>query len=298
MGLGRSGSTVLDSVLGNHPSLVNLGELRYLANAGWMRNEYCACGERVLDCAFWSQVRERWSRLADGAGPAELWRLQSAIERRRGRLGLSAEPARPREDFETYGQWTVALFRAIRQTAGRPVLVDSSKIPARALALSRLDGLDVRIVHLVRDGRGVAWSLRKPLPADPEKGVARAIPGRPVLRTALGWCAVNHLAERVARSLGPQRVLRVRYEDFVTDPLRSLGEIGELLGLDLRPLAQRAAQGEALAIGHTVAGNRLRMAGSLRLRLDETWKEGLSRRDERLFRLVAGRFLRRYGYIA
>jgi hypothetical protein len=296
MGLGRNGSTVLDSVLGNQSQMVGLGELRYLPNAGWQRNEYCACGERVLDCPFWVEVHERWHRATGGVGAADLWRLQASIERSRNWLGLSSDPPCPRQDFATYGRWTVALFEAIRQTAGRPVLVDSSKLPARALALSRLDGLDLRIVHLVRDGRGVAWSLRRPLPADPAAGVARPIPGKPVLRTALRWCFVNALAERVARRLGPLRVRRLRYEDFVRDPVSALGKIGELQGLDLGELGLRAASGESLPIGHAVAGNRLRMAGAVRLRLDEAWKEKLSRRDERLFRLVAGRYLRRYGY--
>jgi hypothetical protein len=298
MGLGRSGSTVLDSVLGNHPRVVGLGELRNLPRAGWQRNEFCACGERALDCPFWSRVRERWGELAGGAEAAELWRLQAAVERSRNWLGLSADPPRPRDDFAAYGRRTVALLRAIRGTAGRPLLVDSSKLPPRALALSRLEGIDLRAVHLVRDGRGVAWSLRRSLPADPALGVARPIRGKPVLRTALRWVFVNHLAERVARRLGPERVRRVRYEDFATDPGQALAALGELQGVDFGELGRRAARGDELAIGHAVAGNRLRMKGSVRLRFDESWKEKLAPRDEALFRLVAGRTLRRYGYLS
>src|SRR3712207_8630396 len=53
------------------------------------------------------------------------------------------------------------LFRSA--VSGKPVIVDSSKSPARALALGMVPGIDLYVVHLVRDGRGVATSLRKTL---------------------------------------------------------------------------------------------------------------------------------------
>lgn len=297
MGLGRSGSTVLDSILGNHPDLVSLGELRYLVDEDGFRDEYCACGERVRSCPFWSEVRERWTGVTGGATGADLWAAQRATERTRNWAGLSADPPRPAKAFARYVELTRAMLDAIRRTSGESVLVDSSKLPARALALSRIPGVDLRAVHLVRDGRGVAWSLKKRLPVDPRAGVARPLKPRPAARTAMRWRFVNWLSERVVSQLGPGRALRVRYEDFVTDPVTALDRIGELFHLDLGDVAEKAEAGEALRTHHAVAGNRLRMADSVRLRLDDEWKRKLTPGDQRLFAAIARGPLRRYGYL-
>lgn len=294
MGLGRSGSTVLDSLLGNHPRMIGVGELRLLPTAGWKRSEYCACGVVVDECPFWREVRRRWEGLTDGATPSSLEAAQNRVERirYRGFGGRGATTA-----HAEYARSTGALLRALEQVSGADIIVDSSKHPGRASALARIEGVTLRAVHLVRDVRAVAWSLSKAYDANPRAGLQRKIVPRPPLRTALRWVFVNGMAERVARRLGPERWCRVRYEDLARDPARALGDIGRLCGIDLGPLGERAASGEELRIGHTVAGNRLRMKGSFRLRFDEQW-QGLSTRDERLLRLVAGPFLRRYGYMS
>src|ERR671939_281825 len=58
-GLGRSGSTILDVVLGNHPSIESVGEVGNLMRNGWisreslrgidpkrLRRPICTCGKR------------------------------------------------------------------------------------------------------------------------------------------------------------------------------------------------------------------------------------------------------------
>ncbi len=52
LGYGRSGSTLLDAVLGQHPDLVGVGELVQLHREGWHLNNYFACGARARDCPF------------------------------------------------------------------------------------------------------------------------------------------------------------------------------------------------------------------------------------------------------
>ena len=60
MGYGRSGSTVLDTVLGNVDGVESVGELANVARSGWRGEEPCACGRLARDCSFWSSVRRRW----------------------------------------------------------------------------------------------------------------------------------------------------------------------------------------------------------------------------------------------
>jgi hypothetical protein len=90
----------------------------------------------------------------------------------------------------------------------------------------------------------------------------------------------------------------LRYEDLMEDPTRALDEVGRLLGVDLRELARRVAEGGEFSTRHKIAGNRLRMEGSVRLRRDTEWRERLSTRDRATVRAVAGSLMRRYGYRA
>ena len=55
-GPGRSGSTLLDTMLGQIDGFVSVGELRNLWARGLGDGWPCGCGAAVRDCPFWSSV--------------------------------------------------------------------------------------------------------------------------------------------------------------------------------------------------------------------------------------------------
>ena len=65
LGSGRSGSTILDMLLGNHEDIESFGELANIATAGWINNEYCSSGVRVNDSPFWNSVKSRFLEKAN-----------------------------------------------------------------------------------------------------------------------------------------------------------------------------------------------------------------------------------------
>jgi hypothetical protein len=319
-GLGRSGSTVLDVVLGNHPQIESVGEVANLARTGWVSREslrgvpekrlarpVCTCGKR-LDvlyadapeeaCPFWSEVRREWvgrvGRLEYGDYP----RLQHGFELKRRWPRLLRESRSPSAQFRAYAALSRAFFESVRAASGRPVVVDSGMVPVRTFVLSMVPGVDLYAVHLVRDGRGVAASHR----ASHEEGLPggggrRAALGALYLASVARWVAHNLAAEWVCGRLGPGRSVRVRYEDFVADPAGALGEVGAMVGLDLSGLAAEAAAGAPMRAGHNVGGNRTKKSGAVRLRPDaEEWRAALSAGERRLGWALMGRLMRRYGY--
>lgn len=302
MGSGRSGSTVLDVVLGNHAEAVSVGELTNISRSGWTggratRSPFCACGRRLGECPFWSEVRREWADRVGEKGVLDYVALQDEFERYRRWPRVLKEGRSRSGRFEEYAGATRTLFEVVGLVSGKKVVVDSSKNPVRALALSLTPGLDLRPVHLVRDGRGMAYSRKKSFSKNDEKGIARDISAQPVWNSAAFWVSMNLLSEWVTHRVGPERSVRVRYEDFVRDPASALGKVGRAAGLDLSGVAARLDAGEALPIGHNVGGNRLRMGGSVRLRSEaEAWRDGLTERDKRLFLALAGPLLLRYGY--
>jgi hypothetical protein len=294
IGAGHSGSTLLDIVLSNHPDIEGVGELTNLVCRGWKLNEYCACGEPGNDCPFWSAVRQEWFGRT-GANDLDSY---LALERKFATYSqwkfLRSQRQAPDPDFAEYARRTVGLFEAIQHVSGKSIIVDSSKIPVRGLALTMMPEIDLRIIHLVRDPRGVAWSLKKKKSKDDKAGIAVARQPIPVWRTAVSWCRVNLRSEWVFRQVLAERAVRVRYEEFAAQPQEVLEKIGHIAGCDLRPLASALAEGAVMEVHHPIAGNRMRMGGSIKLRPDTEWMEKLPAQEQRTVQALAGFVMRRY----
>lgn len=283
VGYGHSGSTLLDVVLGNHPEIASHGELVNLSRDGWISNEYCSCGERANDCPFWRDVRRAWLERASVDGVESYAELQNAFERYGSWPRLLLERRRPSPRFRAYAEHTRALFETLREVSGKPILLDSSKVPLRAFALAMTPGVDLRLVHLVRDGRGVAVSLDRK--------------NCPVWRTALLWTRANLASEWVLRRLDPGKSVRIRYENLIADPKDALDKIGKVARVDLTEVADALSAGDVMEIGHNIAGNRLRHSKSVCLQPGAgDWRGALSAGKQRLFWALAGWLVRRYGY--
>ena len=176
-GLGRSGSTILDVVLGTHPQIESVGEVGNIVRNGWISREslrgipkdklrvpICTCGKRLdvlyVDtpdeaCPFWSSVRREWVERTDGDSIESYPKLQNDFELKRRWPRLLYEKRRPSAPFRSYARLTRTFFQSIRAVSGKPIIVDSAMVPVRALALGMIPGIDLYVVHLVRDGRGV-----------------------------------------------------------------------------------------------------------------------------------------------
>ena len=55
-GLGRSGSTLLDRMLGQLPGFFSAGEIRDLWQRGLRENALCGCGAPFKECEVWTRV--------------------------------------------------------------------------------------------------------------------------------------------------------------------------------------------------------------------------------------------------
>lgn len=282
-GSGRSGSTLLERALGELPGFVNVGELidlfRRVAPAG----ERCGCGQPFAACPFWSGVGERAFGGWDAGLLERTLRLQGEVARQR-RLPALLAPGlagqRFRAGIAEYGGIYARLYRAVADQAGARYVVDASKWPVQALALARA-GLDVRVIHLVRDVRGVAHSLGKQAVSRPH-----AVAGPDVMwhltpaSAAARWQACQSEAG-LLRHCGV-RVTRLRYEDFVARPRETAEAALAALEAEVDPAAFGHIGAAAIRLGssHGLSGNPARFAeGEITLRPDEAWRTGMRRRD-------------------
>ena len=297
-GSGRSGSTLLERLLGEVPGVATLGEVVHLPSRGLVEGETCGCGEPLATCPFWGPVGQEafggWDAV-DGEG----WQaLQHRVDRNR-HLPLLAVPVSGafRRDLADHLDRLERLYRAAARVSGAPVLVDSSKHASTAFALRHLRTVDVRFVHLVRDSRGVAYSWTKEV-ARPETASGELMPTYSPVSAAGWWGAFNLMLTGLGATGTP--VERLRYEDVLADPATALRRILAPTGLPLEPGwdAFLAPEGARLGPSHSVAGNPMRFrTGTIPLRTDETWRQALPATDRRLVTALTSPFLAAYGYI-
>lgn len=274
-GYGRSGSTLLDRVLGQVPGFRSIGELRHVFQEGFLENRRCGCGIHFRECDFWRAVTDR----AFGAlTPAELDEM-AALKRRVDRwwlaplLGWRLGPARTRRDVDAYRDVLRRLYAAIAAESGARVLIDSSKDVSHGYALRGLeDELDLHVLHLVRDPRAVAfsWQRKKFNP-----GAGRPMNRYSLLRTSAEWTAINALT-RLHRRTGA-RYAALRYGDFAADPGAAVDRVLDFLGEPGRPNPVDRDHTVHLAADHTAAGNPNRFRrGAVEIRPDEEWRRSMS----------------------
>ena len=295
-GADRSGSTLLNVMLGQVSGLVSVGEARLLWERGLLEDRRCGCGVNFHRCPFWSEVLKR---AVGGSGAIDARALVRASRRTGTRhLPLMALPGSQRlfaRRLKPYLSVLESLYRSIAETSGGAVIVDSSKSPAYALLLQLIPSLDVRVVHLVRDPRAVAYSWRRPkLFADTV--VPTPMPLRGALETALFWTAWNLALPPLCRRYGARTCL-VRYEDLVARPRGTLRKILRLVDREASPLPFASDSAFEIATTHTVSGNPVRFdTGVVELKLDDAWRTGLSRRDRLIASAATWPLRLRYGY--
>src|SRR5215472_1268193 len=228
-GLGRSGSTLVERLLGELPGVRAVGEVVHLWERGVVEGERCGCGLPFADCEFWAKVGQAAFGGWESVGTARIAVLRGAIDRTRyiPRLAARSLPVRADRDLREYTDYYLRLYRAIREVTGCTAIVDSSKHASLAFCLSRRPEVDLRVIHLVRDSRAVAYSWTTQV-ARPDASAESYMTTYSPVRAAGQWNAQNSAFQLLARRGAP--VLRIRYEDVVEDPAHMLGLIMRFAG--------------------------------------------------------------------
>ena len=285
----RSGSTLLDMLLGGHPRAVSLGEFSFLGKALALDQD-CSCGAPVTRCPAWAAVFERirqtrdidllrdpyalrqWdtraSTLIDKKQQTRLYLLGSKLRSLLcdtrfkfppGHVLRPPLPHRLRRGVEN----AAYLYDTIAESWDKDLLVDSSKNVHKALAHYESAPASTRIVFLTRDGRGVYFSRRG-------SGFSREV-------SMQGWQRYNERALRLLhRRVAPEDLLQLKYEELVEDVPGTLARLCEFLELPFDEAMLDLGSGER----HLFNGNDTRFSRERGIQRDERWVSGL--RDEEL----------------
>ncbi|MDX6534409.1 MAG: hypothetical protein QOF68_2153 [Gaiellales bacterium] len=298
-GMGRSGSTVLQAMLGQLTGFVAAGELRYIWQRGPIDDVLCSCGETFSRCPFWTKVGRQAFGGWDQVNIHDVVALQKSVDRHRYLPEIITPAARSRfvAQLDFYQGLVVRLYNALATVAGASVIVDSTKDPPHAFILRRAFGDRLRIAHLVRDSRGVAYSWTSRVQR-PEVAHGRAAYMDQVSPSAMAlkWIDYNLLFHLLA-ALGSPTVL-LRYEDMVQAPGDALRRLISLAG-EPAPTGPLPGEDGSVVIRpeHTLSGNPLRFStGPISLRVDERWRESMPASQRRLVSAITAPLLAAYGY--
>lgn len=299
----RSGSTLLDLTLGQVPGFFGGGEMRYVWRRGLEMNVLCGCGRPFRQCPHWARVVNRYLERCPGIPPDEALRLQRIVDS--PDIFLKTQTFTPRrwstgyrEGRAIYGKAMLELYRSVQDVTGCDTIVDSSKSPGHAMLLRRLPGVELHVIHLVRDARAVAHSMQREKPRPDIHWEKAVMPKYPPGKAAVRWTLVNLIDERLKR--GSASYTRLRYEDFVREPGPFLQRL--LARVDAAGRDTAFLRGHDLTLrgepNHTVSGNPARFAeGTVRIKADEAWRTEMPAKTRRLVTLLAAPGLHRYGYL-
>jgi hypothetical protein len=305
-GIGRSGTTLLNRLLGELPGVCAIGEAVNLWRQGILCNEKCSCGRPFYSCSFWQEVGtlafNGWHRVdleSVLAGQSEGSRFRYARE-------ASFAPAFLKSPFvkglqrriEELNVLYMRLYSAISQVSGCPVVVDASKHASLLSNLRCYKPLDITVIHMIRDSRGVAYSWTKAQRRPESENPMSFMDKFSVAHSAMLWNAYN--ASFCSLRRPGVRYLRIRYEDLVRAPERWLREIAKV--------ARVASGAQAftflgdgcanLTRSHCIAGNPMRFqSGRLAIREDNEWRSALPRRSQVVVTSLTLPLLAHFGYV-
>jgi UDP-N-acetylglucosamine transferase subunit ALG13 len=301
-GWGRSGSTLAERLLGEMPELVGAGEVTHLWQRGLADNELCACGTPFRACPFWAAVGDKAFGGWDQVDADTVLALKHRVDRTRfvPRLALPTRFTRRRKDLGSYTELHRQVYAAIAAVSGASVVIDSSKHSSLAFALRHDRRIDLRVLHLVRDGRGVAYSWSKQVQRPEATSGDSFMPQYSPLKSGVLWTAHNWLFD--ALRMVHRKTKIMRYENIIADPVDSLAAVRTFLDLPAAPTdflnIVDGAPVARVGASHSIAGNPMRFtSGELVLRTDQAWRSAASPGRRRLIGLLTWPARARYGYL-
>ena len=291
-----TGSTLLGTLLNEHPECASIGAAVGLIRRTDLTTYRCSCGELFRECGFWRHVADRTRALGHPVNVFEtnFWNTHlrlsghravnfvlarslgsDALNRARDALLWKVPSAKRRIAQMGWNTWSLAT--AVLERTGKRVFIDTARDHQRPKYLSRLPMFDLKVIHLVRDPRGNVASIMKHTGVD-------------VTVAARQWRHVNVEAERMRRYLPAERWLSLRYEALCADPAAVLDRIADFLGV-----RRVRMEGFDHAPRHII-GNKMRMRGVGEIREDLSWQTELSSSDLAAIAQVAGATSRAFGY--
>jgi len=253
MGAGRSGTTLLDIMLGNNSNAISLGEInRFYKRQGVPPNRDLESDTYV----FWEGIRTQLNSL----GHSDLLKLYKLFDKNEYHTALFKSIFKLNNN--KYKKFLVDMYLAILQNTNSKTIVESSKYPLRALNVSSYvsnSEIEICYIYLKKDPVSVVSSFQKTDIEQPRKNF---------LAANFYYFIVNLLCAFSVLILKYKghKITTIRYEDLIENPIDTLCDIQEVLDLNQKDLIEKIKNNKSLDTGILFDGNRIRLNESIILK--------------------------------
>ena len=297
-GWGRSGSTILERMLGQIHGFFPVGEIYNIWERGFDQNQLCSCRRPFKQCGFWHAVIEEIFGKDQRPDVGELLLLQHYTDRLRYLPQLTFPGLRWRgyeKQFQKYTHILSQLYAAIKKVSGCEVVVDSSKEPVHGFILNAIPTIQLHVVHFIRDSRAVAYSWQRKRRRPEVYWKHEYMPRYSPIKSAVEWNLRNLTVELLSHVC--ERSVRESYENLMKSPHGTLSRIIKDLNNpqnNLNFLKDRMAKLDA---HHAVSGNPNRFeAGEIELFADTEWTAKMHMWAYFIVTALTWPLLQKYGY--
>ncbi|MGJ5642997.1 sulfotransferase [Formosa sp. S-31] len=268
LGSGRSGTTLLATILNSTNKVLTSGELHQFYT--YFKNDSsCSCGDSVHKCTFWKKVIDDLNLPKDKIEICE--KKQNNEEGHRYipliLLGKKASP--------DYVISQKQLFNSITKHSKKQWILDSSKYIGRFLLLNQITGFNIKGIYVVRDVRGVINSFSKQVQT----------PRKP-LNTIFYYLLTNFFGQLICWT--NKNIIKVRYEDLVQNPNKTIETIYNNL---LNSETENKTLNEEFKMPHIIGGNRLKTNKTIKIKKDNAWESIISRPKQILYYILCLPFM-------
>lgn len=266
VGFQRSGTTLLQSLLGAHPRIASPPEMYFVFRVGRFVDHYGDLSDDAnLRQAIHDALNPPQDLLAD--------------------CGFDEDKvfARARDGERTMRGVLDAIMRDFAERQGKARW--SEKSPGQSVAQVHSIFPDAQIVHIVRDPRDViASSLRTPWTRSNAHDLAHA------------WRRFTLENFRRGLKSGPSRFLQIRYEDLTREPETVLALVFTFLGETYDQAVLTDVERRRATIADVAAPWQRRALEAVTPATEGTWRKKLSRRDRLIVHAVLHKELTMLGY--
>jgi len=277
MGDGRSGSTLLDSVLSNANHSISIGECHRFWLRFYEAKSNCGCGEPIAICPLWKQVGKKIAEQHPSYDVSQFLKQVRQIQLYQNYKHIPE--LLQQDEWQLFKEVVKTFYTAISEITAKQVLIDSSKSVAWAYLLQELNFADVRVIHLERSLTAVAnsWKKEVSLPEYVDSKVMMPIKSNLVI--VKSWLKIKLMAKRVQKN-GSYYFLS--YESFCKQPNNYIDELSQFLELDLNKAELRSQP------NHAIGGNPMRAGLTADIQINEpaTKFKLLSRIERSIFGFI------------
>jgi hypothetical protein len=273
MGAGRSGTTILTTLLGGSSLIFSTADLMQVYDYK-SQDKTCGNGVKFSKSEFWKSVFKCF--------PVEYNNNASNIAKRNHKIehhkaALSTILGIYNRNVVTpYLEEQAKLFFAISKVSDKNIIVDSSKYPVRGLLFNMLnENIDVKYIYNIRDVRGVVNSFSKKVQTP-----------RNALSTIYYYFVINVITQVIFWMLPNKNKIKVRYEDLMVNHHDVFASLSELLNIPFRDVIDKLDNNESFDIGPVIEGNRMVKNRKVKLKYDNCWQFNLSRFKQIIFYIL------------